>query len=127
MNIVDTSGWLEYFGGTTRAKYFEKAIENTSKLIVPVICIYEVFKKLLSEYGEDEALMAIAHMKTGKIVDIDFGISVQAAKISKEHKIPMADSIILACGAKYNATIFTQDADFKKMPRVKYFEKRKKA
>jgi predicted nucleic acid-binding protein len=126
MNIVDTSGWLEYFGGTTRAKYFEKAIENTSELIVPAICIYEVFKKLLSDYSEDEALIAIGHMKMGKIADIDFGVSVQAAKISKEHKIPMADSIILACGTKYNATIYTQDRDFKGMPNVKYFEKRKK-
>lgn len=127
MNIVDTSGWLEYFGGTSRAKYFEKAIENTSELLVPVICIYEVFKKLLSDYGEDEAITAIGHMKTGTVIDIDFGASVLAAKISKEHKIPMADSMIIACGIKKDAVIYTQDADFKGLPNVKYFEKRKNA
>ncbi|MFC1583986.1 type II toxin-antitoxin system VapC family toxin [Fibrobacterota bacterium] len=127
MNIVDTSGWLEYFAGSSRVKYYEKAVEKTSELLVPAVCVYEVFKKLLTDYGEDEALTAIGHMKTGKVIDIDFGISVQAAKISKEHKIPMADSIILACGIKHNAVIYTQDSDFKKMPNVKYFEKRKSA
>ncbi len=124
-SIVDTSGWLEYFAGTRRAKFFEKAIENTSNLLVPTVCIYEVFKKLLLEFDEDKALTAIGHMKTATIIDIDFGISVQAAKISKENKIPMADSMILACGQKFNATIYTQDIDFKNMPNVNYYEKRK--
>ena len=124
MNIVDTSGWLEFFAGTTSSKNFEKAIQDTNNLLVPTICTYEVFKKILIEVGEDEAIKAVGHMRIGKIIELDFELSVLAAKISKEKKLPMADSIIYACCQKYKATLFTQDNDFENLPNVKYYKKR---
>lgn len=124
MNIVDTSGWLEFFTGTSRAKYFEKIIQDTNNLLVPTICTYEVFKKISNDFSEDEAIKAVGHMKMGKVIDIDFEISVLAAKISKENKIPMADSMIYACCQKNKATLYTQDEDFEKLPNVKYYRKK---
>jgi len=91
--------------------------------IVPTITIYEVFKKLLIETSEDEALFAIAHMRQGKIIELSDELSLSAAKISKDHKIPMADSIIYATNLKYNGVLWTQDKHFKGMNSVNYFEK----
>lgn len=123
MNLVDSSAWLEYFANTANAKNFAKAIENEKELLVPTIVIYEVFKKLLLEKGEDTALRLVAHMHLGQIVEINSEIALSAGKLSSTFKIAMADSIILAISQKYNATIWTQDADFSGFENVKYFEK----
>ena len=124
MNVVDSSGWIEYFADSKRAPLFSKPIENTSKLIVPVITIYEVFKKLLSSTNEDIALTAIAHMQMGKVIELDQELAIVAAKISFENKIPMADSIIFSTALQYNATLWTQDEDFQRVTgKIKYFPK----
>ncbi len=123
MNLVDTSGWLEYFAETINAANYEKAINQTDKLIVPTIVLYEVFKKISNEFDEDKALIAIAHMKLAKVIDLSESIAIYAAKISMEKKIPMADSIIYATAEVYGATIYTQDEHFSKLPNVKYFKK----
>lgn len=125
MNVVDSSAWLEYFAGTAQAEKFSKAIEDTKNLVVPVIVIYEVFKKILSQRDENSALIAIAHIQQGKVVEIDSGIALAAAKISHEKQMPMADSIILAAAKRFNATLWTQDVHFKDIPGVKYFTKGK--
>ena len=124
MNIIDSSGWLEYFSDSDRAYLFSDAIENTEQLIVPVITVYEVFKKLLIEMNEDKALTAIAYMQLGRTVDLDLELSLLSAKISFENKLPMADSIIYATALKYDATLWTQDEDFNNIKgKVKYFPK----
>ena len=92
MNVVDSSGWLDYFAKGSNADHFAIPVQDTDKLIVPTITIFEVFKVVLRERGEDSALQAIALMKQGK----ESNIAILAAKISFELKIPMADSIILA-------------------------------
>lgn len=125
MNIVDSSAWLEYFAATKNAGHFSKIIEDAKTLIVPTIILYEVFKKILTEKGEDDALFYISHiMKSGKVVDLDLDIALRAAKLSKDNALPMADSVILATARKYSAVIWTQDADFKKFQGVKYFSKK---
>lgn len=124
MNIVDSSAWLEYFTDTKNAKNFARVIEESESILIPSIILYEVFKKVLSERGEDMALRIIAHMKLGKIVDLNLEIALWAARLAKEHKLPMADSIILATAQKYNATIWTQDSDFKNFKGVKFFVKK---
>ena len=93
-------------------------------MIVPSIILYEVFKKVLSERGEDMALRIIAHMKLGKVVDLDLEIALLAARLAKEHKLPMADSVILATAQRHNAIIWTQDSDFKNFKGVKFFNKK---
>ncbi|MCL1932127.1 MAG: type II toxin-antitoxin system VapC family toxin [Treponema sp.] len=123
MNTIDSTLWLEYFADTEAGENISEIIENTAELLVPTITIYEVFKKLLIETSEDEALFAIAHMRQGKVIELSDELSLLAAKISKEHKIPMADSIIYATNIKYNGVLWTQDKHFMGMNSVNYFEK----
>jgi len=123
MNIIDSSGWLEYFSDGPNAKYYVPPLNDTSSLIVPAVTIYEVFKVVLRETGENEALQAVAVMQKGKIVELTAHIAMTAAKLSLQHDLPMADSIILATAQKYRCVIWTQDSDFQYFENVNYFPK----
>jgi predicted nucleic acid-binding protein len=123
MNIVDSSGWIEYFAEGGNADFFTTPIRDVEKLIVPTICIYEVFKRLLAERDEDSALLSVGLMSHGREVELDRNIAIEAAQISRELKLAMADSIILATARANNATLWTQDAHFKGLDGVKYIEK----
>lgn len=125
MNIVDSSGWLEYFSGGPNAEFFLPPLQAPSSLIVPSITIYEVFKVVLREAGENEALQSIAAMQKGSVVDLSVGIAMIASKLSLQHNLPMADSIILATAKTHECIIWTQDSDFENMQRVKYFPKKR--
>jgi predicted nucleic acid-binding protein len=124
MNVVDSSGWLEYFADGPNANFFAPAIEKVSELVVPSMSIYEVFKRVFQQRGEGDALQAIAIMEQGHVVNLDTAISLSAAKISLELKLPMADSVMLATAQAYNATFWTQDSDFKDIKGVRYVEKK---
>jgi toxin FitB len=124
MNIIDSSCWLEYFAGTEVGEKVAPILKNIEEVVVPSITIYEVFKKLLHELDEDRALFAIAHMKQGKVIDLDADLAVYSAQMGKELKLAMADSIIYAITKKFNATLWTQDKHFKSLDLVKYFEKK---
>jgi predicted nucleic acid-binding protein len=123
MNVVDSSGWLEYFADGSNADFFAKAIENTTELIVPSISLYEVFKRMLQQRGEGAALEAVAVMMQGKVIDLDSTLALSAAKVSVELQIPMADSIMLATSRMHEATLWTQDTDFEGVEGVKYISK----
>ncbi len=123
MNVVDSSGWLEYFADGPGADFFAPAIENVSELVVPSISIYEVFKRVLQQRDEGSALQAIASMQQGTVVDLDVTIALHAASLSVELGLPMADSIMLATARAHNATLWTQDADFAGIEGVQYTEK----
>jgi toxin FitB len=124
MNVIDSSGWLEYFADGPNADFFAPAIENASELVVPSLSMYEVFKRVLQQRGEDDALQAVGVMAQGLVVDLNMEIAINAAKISVELRLPMADSIILATARAYSATFWTQDADFQDIEGVQYVEKR---
>jgi len=124
MNVVDSSGWLEYFAEESNADFFTPAIEDTKNLLVPVICIYEVFKRIRQQSGITEAQQHIGDMKLGKIIELDESLALSAAKISTDLKLPMADSFILATARANNATLWTQDEHFKDLDGVKYIEKK---
>ena len=124
MNLVDTSGWIEYLFDEENAAFFAEAIEETSQLIVPVICLYEVFKKVNQVADEARALDIIAQMKQGQILEITEEIALKAALISIKHKLPMADSLIYSSGQSVGAVIWTQDTDFEGLPGVKFQSKR---
>ncbi len=123
MNLVDSSGWLEYFADGKNASHFAPVISNTEKLIVSTINIYEVYKKVISERDEDSALQAVAMMQQAKVIEVTASIAVQASKVSYIFKLPMADSLIYVTAREYNAIVWTQDADFKGMGSVQYFKK----
>lgn len=122
-NVVDSSGWLEYFADAKNAEFFAPAIENTKDLIVPSISLLEVFKHVLRQCSEQQAFESIECMLQGTVIDLDIELSLSAAKLGVQHKIPLADSIILATGLAHKAIIWSQDADFKGLPQVKYISK----
>jgi predicted nucleic acid-binding protein len=126
MNVVDSSAWLAYFAGERNAEYFAEAIEDTDLLIVPVICIYEVFKVVLRERGEDDALQAISAMQQGAVIDLDSDLALEAALIGHEEKLSFADSIIYAVAKRHDATVWTQDEHFSGKSNVRYKAKSKK-
>ena len=119
-NIVDSSGWLEYLADSKSAAFFSPAIEDTEHLLVPVITIYEVFKKVLRERGENEALQVASMMQSGQVIDLDSALALDAAR----YPLPLADSLIYATALRHVATLWTQDEHFKDLPGVKYYVKK---
>jgi len=124
MNLVDSSGWLEYFADGDNADFFAPAIEDTENLLVPVICIYEVFKRIRQQKGINDAQQHIGDMKLGTVIEIDESLALSAAKISHGLKLPMADSLILASARANNAILWTQDEHFNGLDGVKFIEKK---
>ena len=124
MNVVDSSGWVEYFTKGTNAKFFVPSVQDVENLLIPAVCLYEVFKRLTLDLGEENALQAVGIMSYGRIIELDRKIAIDAARISLDLKLAMADSIILATAREYDATLWTQDAHFKGMENVKYIEKK---
>lgn len=120
MNIVDSSGWLEFFTDGPNADFFSTPIQESDNLLVPTISVFDVFKRVLQQKGETDALRAIAFMQTGQVVDLSTPLALHAAKLSCELKIPMADSIMLAMAHEFNALLYTQDSDFEGMEGVRF-------
>ena len=120
MNVVDSSAWLEYFAGGPAAGFFAPAIEDTAKLVVPTISLYEVFKRSLQQHGENAALTAVALMQQGDVVDFTAPLALYAANLSVKHKLPLADSVMYATARALDATFWTMDADFEDLPHVRY-------
>ena len=125
MNVVDSSAWLSYFAGDSNARLFAKPIEALDKLLVPGITITEVFKSVLRQRNEESALEVVAHMKQGTVVALDGELAINAAVFGIELKLLLADSVIYATARKYDAVVWTQDADFKGLESVKFYPKAK--
>jgi len=123
MNVVDSSAWLEYFADGPNASVFAKPIEASRSLLVPTLSLYEVFKRVSQQRNEDQALRAIAVMEQGRVIDLDRATALEAARLSIQHRIAMADSIMLATAQRHRATLWTQDADFDGLPGTRYFAK----
>lgn len=120
MNVVDSSAWLEYFAGGPNAGHFAAAIENTEELIVPVLTLYEVFKRVVQQAGETSALTAVTAMQQGQVVNLDAALAIGAAKLGADLGLPLADSIILATARRNGAVLWTQDGDFEGLDGVEY-------
>jgi toxin FitB len=123
MNLVDSCGWLEYFADGPNADFFAPAIEDTPRLIVPSLCLFEVFKRVLQQRSESEALRAVALMRQGACVVLDEHLALSAARLSVDLKLALADSIILCAARQQGAELWTQDAHFAGLPGVRYIAK----
>ena len=123
MNLVDSCGWLEYFADGPHADFYAAALEDPGSLMVPTICLLEVFKRVYQQRGEDAALQAAAAMHQGLVVPLDATLALRAARISSDLKMPLAASVILATAQTYDSVIWTQDAHFKGLAGVRYKEK----
>ena len=124
MNIVDSSGWLAYFADEPNAKYFLIPLSDSKSLVVPTVILYEVCKVILLESSENDAMHAAVAMQKGSVVPLTPSLAIAASKLSLEHNLPMADSIVLATAREFNATLWTQDSDFKNFSNVRYFAKK---
>ena len=125
MNVVDSSAWLSYFAGDKNSGLFAKPIEAIDKLLVPSITLTEVFKSILRQRNEESAFEAIAHMEQGNVISLNGELAVNAACFGVEYKLPLADSIIYATAQKYEAVVWTQDADFNALDGVEFYPKAK--
>ena len=121
MNVVDSSAWLSYFADDRNASAFAKPIEDLDKLLVPSITITEVFKTVYRQRNEESALAVIAQMQQGQVISLDSELAINAASYGIQHKLPLADRIIFATAKKYDATLWTQDSDFKGLTKVKFY------
>ncbi len=124
MNVVDSSGWIEYFVGGPNARYFGPPIEDAGELLVPSLIVFEVYRHVLRERGADDALRAIGGLQRGRQVELDAALALTAAEVALEHRLPMADSIIYSTAQVHGATLWTQDADFKGLRGVRFRAKR---
>jgi predicted nucleic acid-binding protein len=122
-NVVDSSAWLEYFADGPGAANFASVIEATGRLVVPAVCLLEVFKVVLRQRGESDALQVAALMQQGTVIDLDVTLALAAAKLGVEHKLPLADSIVYATARRVGGVVWTQDNDFESLPDVEYFPK----
>ena len=123
MNVIDSSAWLSWFANDAGAKSFENPIEDTTSLLVPSICVAEVFKVVARQRGEGDALQAVAIMYQGEVIPLDGDLAVSAAMLGLKHKLPLADSIVYATARSRDATLWTQDQDFDGLPGVRFFRK----
>lgn len=124
MNVMDSSGWLEYFANGPNAGFFAPAIEATGALVVPSLSVLEVFRRVNQQRGEDAALRAVALMQQGHLSDLTIEIALLAGRLGAAHRLPLADSVILATARFHDADLWTQDADFKGLDRVRCVAKR---
>lgn len=123
MNVVDSCGWLEYFADGANADFFAPAIEATSELLVPTLTLFEVFKRILQQRTEADALRAIALMRQGRLSELTDTVALGAARLSHELKLPLADSVILYSARQHGATLWTQDAHFEAVQGVRFVRK----
>lgn len=124
MNVVDSSGWLEYLADGPNARFFASAIERPADLVVPTISIFEVFKRVLVQRDDTLALQAVALMHQGQIAELTATLAMDAARLSRHTRLPLADSIMLATAQAFDAVLWTQDADFEGVPGVRFIAAR---
>ncbi len=120
MNVVDSSGWIEYLSGGDNADFFREPIESPEAPLVPSLSLFEVYRHMLRHIGRDDALSVVAAMRAGVVVALDDGLALEAAELSVATKLAMADSILLATARAHRAELWTQAADFEGMDGVRY-------
>ena len=123
LNLVDSSGWIEFFTDGPNAGMFADPLSDAGRLVVPTVSVYEVFRVVLRRRGEDDALRAAALMSRGREIPLSSALALEAARLAHERGLAMADGIILATAGLTRATLWTQDVDFEGMPHVRYFPK----
>jgi len=123
MNVLDSSCWLEFAKDSSIGNAVAPIVIDVECLLVPTIVLYEVFKKLSAVEGIVYANKFIQEMLTANVVPLNAPLSMHAANISRELRLPMADSIIYATTKQYDAVLWTTDQHFDGLPNVRYFDK----
>ncbi len=124
MKLVESSGWIEYFFGRPNAAFFRPAIHDLGNLMVSTISLCEVVRYITRAANREAALEAAAQMQRADVVEFDAALAHLAARLGLKYSLPLADSIIYATAQAHRATLYTQDADFEKLPGVRYVRKK---
>ncbi len=123
MVVVDSCGWLEWFTDGSLADKYQEYLMDQDNLLVPAIILYEVYKILKREVGEERALLAVGYMKNSPIIPLDETLALAAADIALQESLAMADAIIVAASRFHNCTIISSDSDLKDQTNVKFIAK----
>jgi predicted nucleic acid-binding protein len=123
--VVDSSGWIEFFTDGPLADQYAAKLRSLPTVLMPVIVLYEVYKRLKRDLSEDDAVIAVSAMQRARVVPITGELALTAADLSLEHRLAMADAIILATARLYHAELVTSDRDFETVPGVTYLPKLK--
>lgn len=123
-SVVDSSAWIAYFEDEPTAPEFAVAVESVERLVVPSICLLEVFKAYRRQRTESDAMQAVALMQRGYVVPLDASLALDAARLGAAHRLATADSIVYATVRLFGSTLWTQDAHFEGLADVRYFPKR---
>jgi len=123
MNLVDSSGWIEYLQDTPRADLFAAAIEDRHRLLVPTIALFEVHKVLSRSLPEILVNQCLDVMRQGCVLDLTDARAIAASQLARQHKLAMADAAMYAMAQEMKATFWTQDVDYQGLSGVHYFAK----
>jgi predicted nucleic acid-binding protein len=123
MNIVDSSGWIEFFTAGASGPLFKPVIEQRDQLLVPTINIYEVHKVLSRKLPAGAVQSCLDVMRQGRVLDLTDKRAVAAADFAVKHKLAMTDAVIYSMAREFDATLWTQDVDYDGLAGVTYFEK----
>ncbi len=123
MNVVDSSGWIEYLTDSPRADLFALPIEQRNQLLVPTIALFEVHKILSRSLNADLVDRCLNVMRLGRVLDLTDARAVAASKISKAHGLALADAAMYSMALEWNAQFWTQDMDYQGLPDVQFFAK----
>jgi predicted nucleic acid-binding protein len=121
--VVDSSGWLEFLTDGPLANDFARRLRQPNFVVTPTIVIYEVYKHTRRLRGEEAAIDAVAAMRKTNIVLLTEEVALVAADLSLEHKLAMADAIVLATARLNDAEVITSDSDFSGIPGTIYIPK----
>ena len=120
MHIVDTCGWLEWLTDSNLAETYEQYLVDGDRILIPSIVLYEVYKVLKREVGEEKAILAVSYMKQSTIIPLDDNLAIKAADTALHHGLAMADAMVYATAQMHEAPVYTSDADFKGLPLVQW-------
>lgn len=123
MNVVDSSGWIEYFIDTANADNFAPAIEKTALLVVPALSFFEVHRYLSRTADAARRNECLDVMRRGTVVELTTDRAIAASDIAQKYKLAMADAVIYSIAQEFKATFWTQDVDYKDLPGVSYHAK----
>ncbi|MDO9142991.1 type II toxin-antitoxin system VapC family toxin [Rhodoferax sp.] len=123
MNVVDSSGWIEFFLAGANGPKFKPVIEQRNTLLVPVIALFEVHKVLSRKVPADAVTQCLDVMRLGRVLDITDRRAVAAASVAVKHRLAMADAMMYSLALELGATFWTQDVDYQGLPGVNFFAK----
>jgi len=122
-NIVDSSGWIEFFLAGSNGPVFKPVIEQRQALLVPTIALFEVHRVLSRKLPPDVVKACLDVMRLGRLLDITAARAVAGADASLRHKLAMGDALMYSLALEHTATFWTQDVDYQGLPGVQYFAK----